>query len=118
MDLKTLLDTPPWDWPERAGKMFCEILRDESWPRAFLSPFVLHFRKLEEESDLTPVAAARASRPLPRPALQTVPVPPPTSTARLGSTHSCHHTCAPLGSVVPALPKRCDSRCQTSPVLG
>jgi hypothetical protein len=29
MDLKTLLDTPPWDWPEGAGKMFCEILRDE-----------------------------------------------------------------------------------------
>jgi hypothetical protein len=29
MDLKTLLDTPPWDWPEGAGKMFCGILRGE-----------------------------------------------------------------------------------------
>lgn len=26
MDLKTLKDTPPWDWPEDAGKMFLEIL--------------------------------------------------------------------------------------------
>jgi hypothetical protein len=29
MDLKTLLDTPPWDWPEDAGKILGEILRDE-----------------------------------------------------------------------------------------
>jgi hypothetical protein len=29
MDLKTLLDTPSWDWPEGTGKMFREILRDE-----------------------------------------------------------------------------------------
>ena len=29
MDLKTLKDTPPWDWPEGAGKMFLEILRDD-----------------------------------------------------------------------------------------
>ena len=28
MDLKTLKDTPPWEWPEGAGKMFLEILRD------------------------------------------------------------------------------------------
>ncbi len=26
MDLKTLKDTPPWDWPEDAGKMILEIL--------------------------------------------------------------------------------------------
>jgi len=29
MDLKTLKDTPPWDWPEDAGKMILEILRDD-----------------------------------------------------------------------------------------
>ena len=28
MDLKTLRDTPPWDWPEGTGKMFLGILRD------------------------------------------------------------------------------------------
>jgi hypothetical protein len=26
MDLKTLLDTPPWDWPKDAGNMFQKIL--------------------------------------------------------------------------------------------
>ena len=26
MDLKILLDTPPWDWPADAGKMFLKIL--------------------------------------------------------------------------------------------
>ena len=31
MDLKTLLDIPPWDWPRDAGKIFREILID---PRA------------------------------------------------------------------------------------
>ena len=29
MDLKTLKDTPPWDWPEGAGKMFMEVLLDD-----------------------------------------------------------------------------------------
>jgi len=28
MDLKTFLDTPPWDWPRDAGKKFQEILID------------------------------------------------------------------------------------------
>lgn len=28
MELKTLRDTPPWDWPEGAGRMFLDILRD------------------------------------------------------------------------------------------
>ena len=28
MDLKILKETPPWDWPEGAGKMFLEILKD------------------------------------------------------------------------------------------
>ena len=28
MDLKTLQDTPPWDWPRDAGKKFQEILVD------------------------------------------------------------------------------------------
>jgi hypothetical protein len=28
MDLKTLQDTPPWDWPRDAGKTFQEILID------------------------------------------------------------------------------------------
>jgi HEAT repeat protein len=28
MDLKTLNDTPPWEWPKGAGKMFLAILRD------------------------------------------------------------------------------------------
>ena len=29
MDLKTLLDTPPWDWPKDAGRMFRKILIDQ-----------------------------------------------------------------------------------------
>jgi hypothetical protein len=29
MDLKTLYDTPPWDWPEGTAKMFWGILRDD-----------------------------------------------------------------------------------------
>lgn len=29
MDLKTLKDTPPWEWPEGAEKMFLGILRDD-----------------------------------------------------------------------------------------
>ncbi len=28
MDLKTLQDSPPWDWPHGAGTMFLGILRD------------------------------------------------------------------------------------------
>lgn len=28
MDLKILLDTPPWEWPEDSGKMFLEALID------------------------------------------------------------------------------------------
>jgi hypothetical protein len=28
MDLKTLLDTPPWDWPTDAGRIFLKILID------------------------------------------------------------------------------------------
>src|ERR1035438_463964 len=28
MDLKTLRDTPPWEWPKGAGKRFLAILRD------------------------------------------------------------------------------------------
>ena len=28
MDLKTLQDGPPWDWPDGAGAMFLGILRD------------------------------------------------------------------------------------------
>lgn len=28
MDLKTLMDTPPWDWPKDAGKIFQKILND------------------------------------------------------------------------------------------
>jgi len=29
MNLKTLRDTPPWEWPEGAGKMFLRVLRDD-----------------------------------------------------------------------------------------
>ena len=29
MDLKALLDTPPWDWPTDAGRMFQKILIDQ-----------------------------------------------------------------------------------------
>lgn len=29
MDLKTLKETPPWDWPEDAGRMLVDILRDQ-----------------------------------------------------------------------------------------
>src|ERR1035437_2116043 len=28
MDLKTLRDTPPWEWPKNAGQMFLGILRN------------------------------------------------------------------------------------------
>ncbi len=28
MDVKALRDTPPWEWPEGAGKMFLDILQD------------------------------------------------------------------------------------------
>ncbi len=28
MDVKTLQDSPPWDWPDGAGTMFLGILRD------------------------------------------------------------------------------------------
>ena len=28
MDLKTLMDTPPWDWPEDAGDLLLETLID------------------------------------------------------------------------------------------
>ena len=28
MDLKTLKDTPPWDWPEEAGDVFLGVLND------------------------------------------------------------------------------------------
>lgn len=34
MDLKTLIDTPPWDWPTEAGKMFQEILNDGQAPES------------------------------------------------------------------------------------
>jgi len=29
MDLRTLKDTPPWDWPEGTGRMLLEILRTD-----------------------------------------------------------------------------------------
>jgi hypothetical protein len=29
MDLTTLRDTPPWEWPEDAGEMFLEFLRND-----------------------------------------------------------------------------------------
>lgn len=29
MDLRTLKETPPWDWPESTGKALLDILRDE-----------------------------------------------------------------------------------------
>lgn len=32
MDLKTLLDTPPWDWPRDAGRMLWRILVDQRAP--------------------------------------------------------------------------------------
>jgi hypothetical protein len=34
MDLKTLKDTPPWDWPEGAGRMFLDLLRDDKAPES------------------------------------------------------------------------------------
>ena len=34
MDLKTLLDTPPWDWPRDAGRMFRKILNDHRAPES------------------------------------------------------------------------------------
>ncbi len=38
MNLRTLKDTPPWDWPESTGKMLLDILRDD---RAAESDLVL-----------------------------------------------------------------------------
>jgi len=32
LDLETLIDTPPWDWPSDAGKMFQDILNDRLAP--------------------------------------------------------------------------------------
>lgn len=32
IDLQTLKDTPPWDWPEGTGKMLLDLLRDEGTP--------------------------------------------------------------------------------------
>ena len=29
MDLKTLYDTPPWEWPEGTDKLLLQILRDD-----------------------------------------------------------------------------------------
>jgi len=29
MNLRTLKDTPPWDWPEGTGKMLLDFLRDD-----------------------------------------------------------------------------------------
>jgi hypothetical protein len=29
MDLNTLLNTPPWDWPEDAGNLILETLVDK-----------------------------------------------------------------------------------------
>ncbi|RLB13160.1 MAG: hypothetical protein DRG82_16190 [Deltaproteobacteria bacterium] len=29
MDLTTLKNTPPWEWPEGADEIFLEILRDD-----------------------------------------------------------------------------------------
>ena len=29
MDLKIFADTPPWEWPEDAAKIFLEVLRDD-----------------------------------------------------------------------------------------
>ena len=34
MDLKTLLDTPPWDWPRDAGEIFQKILIDSRSDKA------------------------------------------------------------------------------------
>ncbi len=34
MDLKTLLDTPPWDWPRDTGKTLRRILTDERAPES------------------------------------------------------------------------------------
>jgi hypothetical protein len=36
MNLKTLQDTPPWDWPEGTGKMLLDALRDDSAPETDL----------------------------------------------------------------------------------
>jgi hypothetical protein len=37
MDLKSLKDIPPWDWPAGAGAMFLDVMRDgqaaeSAWP--------------------------------------------------------------------------------------
>ncbi|MGD0265293.1 MAG: hypothetical protein ABSD47_10160 [Candidatus Methylomirabilota bacterium] len=34
MDVKTLKDTPPWDWPEGAGRMVLDLLRDDQAPES------------------------------------------------------------------------------------
>ena len=37
MDLKTLNDIPPWDWPEGTGTMLLDILRSDAASEAGLS---------------------------------------------------------------------------------
>ena len=53
MDLKTLRDTPPWDWPEDAGfmakvrRMFVDVLKSPKDWEAFARPIKdAHIRRL------------------------------------------------------------------------
>jgi len=34
MDLKTLIDMPPWDWPRDAGELFQKVLTDSQAPKS------------------------------------------------------------------------------------
>ena len=52
MDLKTLKDTPPWDWPADAGKMFLEILSDDQVDepdRLLAAELAGHFTVINDE---------------------------------------------------------------------
>jgi hypothetical protein len=42
MNLKTLQDTPAWDWPEGAGRVLFDILRNDSAPETDLLARIIH----------------------------------------------------------------------------
>ena len=88
MDLKTLRETPPWDWPEGTGKGLGDILRDreaDGGERLLAAEglselFGLEMAATEEvpvpEPARTPAKSARARR-----AAKAVAVPEDTASA-------------------------------------
>ena len=46
MNLKTLQDTPPWEWPEGARKIFLEILRNDQADESGACSTMMNFSTL------------------------------------------------------------------------